>query len=95
MRGGVDLVLLGDQPYLISNDAEGSINTVSVYLVDLESTDLIRIFAGGTRSSGLHTSTTYPVEDGILLIDIGGGSITALDVTAAAEAIQVSLQDPQ
>jgi hypothetical protein len=92
--GAVDLVLLEDQPYLISNDMDGSVSKVSIFLIDLANADLTKIFAGGTRSSSQHTSTTFAAGDNTILVDIGGGSLAALDIQQATDAILYSLDGP-
>jgi len=91
--GSIDLMTLGGQPYFAANDAERSVSTVSIYQIDLENEQLIRIFTGGTRSSGQHPSTTFVAGDNLILIDIGGGSLAGLDVQLAAEVIR-SANDP-
>ncbi|HET6443956.1 MAG TPA: peptidoglycan DD-metalloendopeptidase family protein [candidate division Zixibacteria bacterium] len=83
--GAVELVTLDGQPYLIANDTEGATSTISVFHVDAQSAELTRIFTGGTRSSGQHPSTAYTAGDGLIVIDIGGGSLAALDVHQARE----------
>lgn len=92
--GAVDLVTLGDEPYLISNDMEGSASIVSIFLIDLENADLTKIFSGGTRLSSQHASTTFAAGDNLILIDIGGGSLAALDVQQATDVVLSSLDSP-
>jgi murein DD-endopeptidase MepM/ murein hydrolase activator NlpD len=94
VKGAVDLVILGNQPYLVSNDLEGSVSIVSIFVIDMENANLTRIFTGGTRSSSQHTSRTFAVGDGMVLIDIGGGSLAALDIQQATDAVLSALEGP-
>ena len=85
--GAVDLISLGDRTFVVSNDTEGSLSTISIYEIDLESAELTRIFSGGTRSLAQHVTKTFASGDDLILIDIGGGSLAALDPELAAELV--------
>jgi hypothetical protein len=85
--GAVDLISLGDRIFVVSNDTAGSLSTTSIYEIDLESADLTRIFSGGTRSLAHHVTKTFASGDDLILIDIGGGSLAALDPELAAELV--------
>jgi murein DD-endopeptidase MepM/ murein hydrolase activator NlpD len=86
--GAVDLILVDDQPYIVANDTDGSVSTVSIYHINVRNEELTKIFTGGTRSSSQYPSTTFVAGDGIVLVDIGGGSLAGLDVKQAAEIVR-------
>jgi len=86
--GAVDLILVDDQPYIVANDTDGSVSIVSIYHINVRNEELTKIFTGGTRSSSQYPSTTFVAGDGIVLVDIGGGSLAGLDVKQAAEIVR-------
>jgi hypothetical protein len=80
-------LILGDQVYLLSQDSRTPSNELALYALDTAAPGLTRIFRGGTRSPSASANWSWPVGEHILLVQIGGGSLFALDVEAAARAM--------
>jgi murein DD-endopeptidase MepM/ murein hydrolase activator NlpD len=94
--GTQDLLLLDGRPYLFSRYnrslAEGAASTqvddeVALFAIDTETAALIRIFVGGTRNPSSNDTAAIPVEEGRVLINIGGVAQVMLDAPAALQAI--------
>ncbi|MDT8304843.1 MAG: M23 family metallopeptidase, partial [Anaerolineae bacterium] len=85
-NGQARLALLDDQVYLVVSD-EGATTLVTLFRVDLETGNLVRLFTGGTREGIFGDTWVLPASSGVLLLNIGGGHLVALDPRAAAEAV--------
>lgn len=84
--GAAQLALLDGQAYLALTD-EGSTMLVTVFSVDLDSGDLIRLFNGGTRTGAAQNTWLLPAPLGTLLLNIGGGHMVALDPRHAVDTL--------
>jgi outer membrane protein assembly factor BamB len=82
----VELVTMGDEVYMLIQFTVGSSTGVDLFHVDTEDGELVRIFSGGTRSSGSNPPRITVAEDS-LLIDIPGVGISSLDPRAALQAV--------
>lgn len=80
------LLLHDDQPYLLLQSGSNVSLHLDLYAVDQENSALRHIFSGGTRQPLAVGNWVISVNDEWLLINIGGGSLVALDmVTAVSE----------
>lgn len=84
--GQARLALVDNQAYLVVTD-EGATTLVTLFLVDLETGNLVRLFTGGTREGVFGDTWLLPAPSGMLLLNIGGGHLVALDPQAAASAL--------
>jgi murein DD-endopeptidase MepM/ murein hydrolase activator NlpD len=85
------LVVLDGHPYLVSHQRVAALNKVSVFLVDVNRARLTQIFAiTGRNPRPDDTWVSVAAHDRLLLSvgsGLGGGSIVALDVESALQAI--------
>ena len=87
LTGQRRLLVLGDRVYLMSKHSMASSGEVSIYEVDVERAELVRIFVGGSRDPSLADTWAAEIGGDRLLIQIGGTGMLALDVPAARGAI--------
>jgi hypothetical protein len=80
------LLALNNQAYLITVPGNGSIRTLYVYAINLQTAELTHIFTGGTRTAG-PGQTWATTTDNTLLINIGGGHLFSLNPSLALEQI--------
>jgi hypothetical protein len=83
----IQLVTNGDQVYLIVAAGSGSVQTLSLYGVDLATAELTLLFQGGTRSALPTGNWVTAADNGRLLINIGGGHMLVLDPAEAQQAL--------
>jgi murein DD-endopeptidase MepM/ murein hydrolase activator NlpD len=86
-RGQQNLLVLDERAYLVAQDATGSFIEVSVFSIDLDSAELIRIFTLGSRDPLLEDTWAFTIEDNRILINIGGSSMAAFDPRLAIEIV--------
>jgi hypothetical protein len=85
--GQLSLMSLGERVLLLAQDGRGGAAELTILAVDLEEASLTRLFEGGTRSAILSLTAAYSAGQDHLLVNIGGGSLLALDVTEAESGI--------
>ncbi len=85
VSGKVHLLEQGGHLYLVAHNENGSVGELLLYAIDLEGARLTHLFIGGTRSPRLHESWVWG-DDGVLLLNIGGGNL----LTFAAQADRLS-----
>jgi outer membrane protein assembly factor BamB len=83
------LRILDDQVYLLSQNGNGFTTEIALFSVDIESAELTRIFTGGTRTSIPQNTFVRPTEDGLILLNIGGGSLAAIDPELAHDLVSM------
>ena len=83
----VELLTLNDEIYMMAQYDIGRSTGIDLFHVNTESGDLIRIFSGGTRSTGPNPAEIAPIGDS-LLIRIAGVGLAAVDPLAALAAVQ-------
>ena len=86
-NGEASLTVLQDRAYMTLTE-EGPTMTVTVFAVDVASGDLVRLFVGGTREGVSRNTWLLPTSSGLLLVNVGGGHLVALDPLAAREAME-------
>lgn len=86
IQGQTHLLRIGDRPYLVSLSSQGSLTELSIFLVDMERSQLTRLFTGGTRSGYSNDAGVQMAGDSLPLINIGG-SLAAFDPQAALEIV--------
>jgi len=91
-RGEPHLQVVSGRVYLLLNDYGGEL---AVFAVDTVAATLTRIFIGGTRSPQRTETWVSPMGAGRMLINIGGGSLVALDLVTAVAAVSQSLDRPE
>ena len=77
------LVRSGPEFYLLSEEGNGSWSRLFLHHVDLAQEELTLLFTGGTRTPIRGDSWLYTGDAGLFLINIGGGTLVALDGSAA------------
>jgi murein DD-endopeptidase MepM/ murein hydrolase activator NlpD len=90
--GKADLIVHGDEAYvLLSNDTSGTV-TIDAYSVDLTTPALTRILSVGTRSpdASLDAMWHAAANDGTLYISPGGAGLFLLDPAEALNQLQNS-----
>jgi murein DD-endopeptidase MepM/ murein hydrolase activator NlpD len=92
----LQLITLNDQVYLMSKYETSASNEVTIFLVDIDSGELSRIFLGGTRNPIQFTEDTWATVIGgdNILINIGGGGLVALDPQIILAAIFGDISSP-
>ncbi len=83
--GAPRLLLSGNQPYLFSEQENGSWTRVFLHRIDLQSERLTLIFSGGTRTPLPGATWILPAEVDQFFINIGGGPLLAFDARSALE----------
>lgn len=84
--GAAQLTLLNGRVYLILID-EGATMTVTLFSVEMETGNLLRLFVSGTREGVPQDTWLFAGPAGTLLLNIGGGHLVALDPQQAAEVL--------
>ena len=85
--GELRLAVQGDSAYLLWSHSTTTGNQVNIYVVDLESANLTHILMAGTRISYSHQNWIYPVDDNLLLVNVGGGPLGMLDPLTAGQTV--------
>lgn len=85
LDGEPRLLVQEDQAYLVILDRSSGLNDVAIYAIDLEQEDLALLFEGGTRSAVTNHSGVYGIGEELILVNIGGRSLTAVDLGLANE----------
>jgi murein DD-endopeptidase MepM/ murein hydrolase activator NlpD len=85
--GGMRLLAVGTNVYLMMGTALASASKISLLRVDLETGDLTRFFEGGSRDPVPEDTWIQEVSEGRLLFNIGGGSMLLLDPNLAMEVV--------
>lgn len=86
-RGDLALLMAGDRVLLTALDAASANHELRVYGVSVAAPGLTHLYTGGTRQRGFSGSWVQGTEAGLLLVQIDGGNLVALDVELAATAV--------
>ncbi|MCB9420509.1 MAG: M23 family metallopeptidase [Ardenticatenaceae bacterium] len=81
------LLLHNGQPYLLLQTGSDITTQFFLYAIDQQNSLLTHIFTGGTREPFTEDNWVVSLNDDLLLINIGGGSMAALDVDMAYQPI--------
>lgn len=81
------LLVLDSRAYLVSQRHNTSSSEVSIFVIDINSAALTRIFTSGSRIPMLKDTWAFAIGDDRILANIGGGSMVALDTRLAIEAV--------
>jgi hypothetical protein len=81
------LVSPGEDAYLMNNRTDTTGIQVDLYAIDQESGALTHILAGGSRQSYARDVWMMPMKPDYLLVNIGGGVLTAIDPKLALDMI--------
>ncbi len=84
LNGPMQLMVQGDAVYVLAQNNSDNTSQLSVYALDLGQAELTHLFTGGTRSA-LTTDTWAWVLDEVLVLNIGGGNMLALDARQVGE----------
>jgi hypothetical protein len=88
VSGKLRLLLVGERPYLLSEESGSGSSTLAVYAIDLNSSRLTHIFTGGTREPVAADTWALSLMNDVMLLQAGGGSMVALDVMGAETAVR-------
>ncbi|MCA9978512.1 MAG: peptidoglycan DD-metalloendopeptidase family protein [Anaerolineales bacterium] len=81
------LLLHNGRPYLLLQTGSDITTQFFLYAIDRENSGLTHIFTGGTREPILGDNWVVSLNENLLLMNIGGGSMAVLDVAAAYQPI--------
>jgi hypothetical protein len=81
--GETSLLLQNGRPYLLLQTGSDITTQLLLYAIDMQSSTLIHIFTGGTREPIPGGNWVVSLNDDLLLINMGGGSMAAVDVETA------------
>ncbi len=84
--GELQLLLHNNQPYLLIQSGRDITTQLKLYAIDRQNSTLRHIFTGGTRTPLTGGNWFVSVNDNLLLINVGGGSLAALN---PAEAVSL------
>ena len=84
--GKPQLILLDDQVYLLLINETVLNSQLWLYALDFENLELVFIFNGGTRDPVSSDTWMFPA-DGDIFLNIGGGSLVALQPLQALQAL--------
>jgi len=87
VRGQQQLLLLDGRVHMVLEHDSSRSSEVSVFAIDVDSAELARIFTGGTRQPQPDDTWAFALDDGRMLINVGGGNMVALDPGVALEAL--------
>jgi hypothetical protein len=85
--GTLDLVVDGDDLFLVVQNPGDRGSEVSLFAIDLAEASLAHLFTGGTRSRAADQTRLFPFGDGRLLISVDGRHLTMLDSGEAGQAV--------
>ncbi len=87
IEGTVQFVRFGDQIYLAAIDNPSQGLEFRLYAINFAADTLTHIFTGGSRSRYARSSWVTPLNENLLLINVGGGASAALNPAQAIEII--------
>jgi len=90
-QGEPHLQVVNGRVYLLLHDYGGDL---AVFAVDTSTAALTRIFIGGTRSPQRTETWVSPMGAGRILINIGGGSMVAVDLATALAGVSQRFDRP-
>jgi len=82
------LAAAGGHVYLVLTNDISSSSITEVFSVDMDGAQLTRIFTGGTRNLAQEDTWAFAVDGDHLLVNYGGGNVTALNARLALKAVQ-------
>ncbi len=88
--GELRLLLHNDQPYLLLLSGRDLSTQLLLYAIDRQNSVLFHIFIAGTRAPLPGGNWVVSANDDLLLINVGGGSMAALDPGRAVYLINAS-----
>ena len=77
--GELRLLLHDNQPYLLQQTGSDITTQFKLYAIDIPNATLHHIFTGGSRTPLLEDNWLVSVDDDLLLLNVGGGSMVGLD----------------
>lgn len=78
--GELRLLLHNDQPLLLMQTGSDITTQFKLYAIDMPNSTLHHLFTGGSRTPQRDDNWLVSVNDELLLINVGGGSMVGLDV---------------
>jgi hypothetical protein len=92
VRGWQRLLTLGGRPFLVSqNYTNSASDEISVFAIDLSSSELTRLFTAGSRSVLPGSTSAFVVDDDRILLNVRGGRMVLLDTGIALQAASGAL----
>lgn len=67
---------------------------MAIYAIDPVQAEVIHLFTGGSRSSTADFSEIYAIGKDLILLNIGGATLTTLNLKVVEEAISQQLSPP-
>ncbi len=83
----LQLLLHNNQPYMLVQSGRDISTQLKLYAIDKQNSTLRHIFTGGTRTPLVGGNWFVSVNDDLLLINVGGGSMAALNPDRAVSLI--------
>lgn len=91
--GRPQLLVMEGEPYLLSEERNRAWSRVSLYAISGQERSFTWLFGGGSRSEDQGTTWTRPVGAARMLLNIGGGSLVALNAQEAMQQVCQALVD--
>jgi hypothetical protein len=85
--GETHLLLHNGRPYLLLQTGRDITTQLHLYAIDRDGSMLRHIFTGGTREPLPGGNWVVSLNDELLLINVGGGSMAAVDVDTAVSLV--------
>lgn len=81
------LHLLDSQPYMLLQNDTAYATDIAIFAIEMDRAELTHIFTGGTRTPRPQDTSAFAIDNDRLLLNIGGGSMVALDAQLAIDAV--------
>jgi outer membrane protein assembly factor BamB len=85
--GELRLLLHDDQPLLLVQTGSDITTQFKLYAIDMPNSMLRHIFTGGSRTPQPNDTWLASVDDELLLLNVGGGSMVGMEVETAVSTI--------
>ncbi len=85
--GNMTLHAAGSKVYLVSFNDRVANHDLSLYAIEYAQPELTHLFTGGTRLRGYNDTWVQLVGENLLLLQIGGGNLLALDTRLAGASL--------
>jgi hypothetical protein len=67
---------------------------IAIFAIEMDRAELTHIFSGGTRTPRPQDTSAFAIDNHRLLLNIGGGSMVALDTQLAMDAVSRATASP-
>jgi outer membrane protein assembly factor BamB len=82
------LLALDGKAYFVSRSSATSATKISIFEVDLDNAELVKVFDGGSQGVTSADTWAFAIGEGRILINLGSTGMLALDMRLASEAVR-------